>query len=154
MAKDLSLSKLSIFGEARRVTAVSILHWAHTRTSTKEHDLIFALANIFPEVMKEITIDYKQDIQVLMMQFYVALAKKDLSILLFQKHGSYKQICQISPSTVVEDSSTKEPEYRVPIQKFDLPSWTVVDGEHILSYSKYETSFANYTFNERVMQVT
>ena len=144
-------SEFPIFHDSYR-SAASILYSAHARISSREYDCIFALANVFPEIMNEIRIDYNQDIQELMMQFYVALAKKDLSILCFQKHDTYKGICQISPSVVVKDSAMKEPEYKVPIQKFDLPSWTGVGGEH---YSKnYRTSFKNYNVNGRLMEVT
>ncbi|KAG2221005.1 hypothetical protein INT45_004624 [Circinella minor] len=134
-------------------SAARILHCAHTRTSTKEHDHVFALANIFPDVMKEITIDYNQDIQELMIQFYGALAKKDLSILCFGPYHLYKSICRTSSSDGVKGDNIKELEYEVPITKFVLPSWTGVDGEHYYS-SNYQTSFKNYTVIGRVMQIT
>ncbi|KAI7846552.1 hypothetical protein BDC45DRAFT_577099 [Circinella umbellata] len=43
-----------------------------------EHDYIFALADIIPDVMKESTIDYNQDIEDYMIRFYGALAEKDM----------------------------------------------------------------------------
>ncbi|KAG2222363.1 hypothetical protein INT45_009836 [Circinella minor] len=133
--------------------AARILHWAHTRTSTKEHDHVFALANAFPEVMKEITIDYKQDFQKLIIQFYCALARHDLSILCFKNHTQYRKLCKTSSSNSIKEDNANESSYEVPIQKFDLPSWTGVYGEHY-EHNGYNTTFKNFTFNGRVMQVT
>ena len=145
--------RFPIFYHGSHRDAASVLHWAHARTTTKEHDHVFALVNISPEVMKEITIDYNQNSQKLMIQFYCALAKNDLSILCFRGHNQYKRICRPSSRDNSVHNSTKEREYTVPIQKFDLPSWTGVGGEHLL-YDNYRTCFKNYAVNGRVMQVT
>ena len=79
----ISKREFPIFHQDVNRDAAVILYSAHARTSTKEHDHVFALANIFPEIMKEITIDYNQDLQELMIRFYGALSKTDLSILCF-----------------------------------------------------------------------
>ena len=145
-----------IFSKLLDCSAASILHYAHTRTSTKEHDRIFALANIFPDIMKEITIDYNQDIQKLIIQFYGILAEKDLSILCFGGYTSegYTAICAMtsvnSPKTGI---SAKEIKSAIPILNFDLPSWTGVYGEHF-THGRTRTSFKNYSVVEKVMHVT
>ncbi|KAG2220999.1 hypothetical protein INT45_004618 [Circinella minor] len=131
----------------------TLLHYAHARTSTKEHDHIFALANVFPEVIKEIKIDYDQDIQELMIQFYGLLAKKDLNILYFGPYHDYKTMCKTSINYGTEGDSKSEAEYSIPIQKFNLPSWTGVYGEHDYR-AKYKTPFKNYIVNGNVLQVT
>ncbi|KAG2221007.1 hypothetical protein INT45_004626 [Circinella minor] len=131
----------------------TILHYAHARTSTKEHDHVFALANIFPEIMKEITVNYDQDIHDLMIQFYGLLAKTDLSILCFRRYYNYKIICKTTISYCIEENSTRETEYNIPVQKSNLPSWTGVYGEHDYRIN-YKTSFKNYTVNGKILQVT
>ncbi|KAG2223024.1 hypothetical protein INT45_012323 [Circinella minor] len=133
----------------------SILYYAHARTSTKEHDRIFALANIFPDIMKQITIDYKQDIQELIIQFYGLLAKKDLSIMCFGQYTyeGYLSICKTACSNSINDSSTKKARYTIPIQKYDLPSWTGVHGQHWKN-DMYKTPFENYTVIGRALQLT
>ena len=109
------------------------LHWAHTRPSTKPHDHVFALVNIFPDIMNKLLIDYTQDIQNLMINFYWLLSEKDLSILCFRSRTScaYKTMCKTSSSNNMINDGTMEPEYEVPIQKLDLPFRTDVDGEHL-----------------------
>ncbi|KAG2222359.1 hypothetical protein INT45_009832 [Circinella minor] len=134
----------------------TILHYAHARTSTKEHDRVFALANIFPEIMEQITIDYNQDIEELMMRFYYLLAKKDLSILCFgpyTDHG-YKTMCKTAfNNRGIEDDTKRGTENGIPIKKYDLPSWTGVNGEHY-KYGGYETCMNNYMVIEETLQVT
>ncbi|KAI9247680.1 hypothetical protein BDA99DRAFT_253456 [Phascolomyces articulosus] len=93
-----------------------ILHYAHQRTSTKDHDRVFALIHLFPEFIdhknephpfkkliirhfcgvfstknsiNKIRIDYSQPFEDLMIQFYGLLAKKDISILIFGKNRNY-----------------------------------------------------------------
>ncbi|KAI7851154.1 hypothetical protein BDC45DRAFT_572241 [Circinella umbellata] len=63
-----------VWGQLHYFTLCSRTH------STKEHDHVFALAKILPEIMKKITVDYDQDIPELIIQFYGLLAKKDLRI--------------------------------------------------------------------------
>ena len=141
-----------IFRKNPVYTIAIILHHAHTRTSTKEHDHVFALANVLPDVMKKITVDYHQDIKELMIRFYDILAEKDLSILCFEKHIDYSAMFENINQT---KNSCKEEtdEYSAPVQKFNLPSWTGVNGVHIQA-TPFKTSFKNYTINGRTMQVT
>ncbi|KAI7851215.1 hypothetical protein BDC45DRAFT_516737 [Circinella umbellata] len=131
-----------IFHKNVDTDVASLLHYAHTRTSTKDHDHIFALANIFPDIIKEIKIDYKQDIQELMLKFYGLLIKKDLGVLCF---GPF--------SKSAKENETNVAEYKSPMQKFDLPSWTGINGEHF-KYSYYKTDFTNYAVVGRALQVT
>ncbi|KAI9258027.1 hypothetical protein BDA99DRAFT_583621 [Phascolomyces articulosus] len=63
--------------------ACTALYHAHKRVSTKDHDRIFSLANIFPQTMKYISINYDQNAIDLMLQFYKALVLMDIRLLLF-----------------------------------------------------------------------
>ncbi|KAI8138216.1 hypothetical protein BJV82DRAFT_717613 [Fennellomyces sp. T-0311] len=92
--------------------ASMILRHLHARRSTKEHDKLFAVQNIFPSVFADSPIDisYNEPITPLMISVYSKLAVHDLSMLCFG-HASKK--------------------YHSTIQKYDLPSWTGVAGEHI-----------------------
>ncbi|KAG2222360.1 hypothetical protein INT45_009833 [Circinella minor] len=144
-----------IFHELFHCDVTTALYYAHTRISTKEHDHVFAFANIFPEILKEIKIDYKQDIHELMIQFYGILAKKDISILTFRGKtaDNYEPTYETPSSDNPKNSSTTKAECEGTIQKFDLPTWTGVYGEHDKSGS-YKTSFKNYTVSGRVLQLT
>ncbi|KAI9250177.1 hypothetical protein BDA99DRAFT_608478 [Phascolomyces articulosus] len=107
-----------------------ILYHAHQRTSTKEHNRVFALLNIFPDIIDKINIDYNQPLEDLMIQFYGHLAKKDITILFFTKTF-----------------------FILPIQKYSfLPSWTGVHGEHDLDSTS--SSFQNYDVIGKTMHVT
>ena len=64
--------------------------------------------------MNEITIDYNQDIQELMIQFYGALAKRDLTILCFRSHDDYPVICQTPSTGGTTDKNIYEGNYKVP----------------------------------------
>ncbi|KAI9244204.1 hypothetical protein BDA99DRAFT_610226 [Phascolomyces articulosus] len=87
-----------------------ILWHAHQRESTRKHDRVFALMHLFPDLITDqISFDYKQPIEDLMVQFYGLLAKKDISILYFQKPYAYK-------------SKVRDYDF--------LPSWTGYHGEH------------------------
>ncbi|KAI9262355.1 heterokaryon incompatibility protein-domain-containing protein, partial [Phascolomyces articulosus] len=68
----------------------TMLFYAHKRTSTSDHDRVFAMANLFPDLMKHISIDYDQPFEDLMIQFYSLLAKKCITILFFGSHKKYK----------------------------------------------------------------
>ena len=115
-----------------------------------ERDRVFALANIYPEVLNQICVEYssKRPILEMLIEFYGFLAKQDLSILCFHQYGNYiytklgwnKTRDEIDLNNVA------------PIQKYDLPSWTGVNGEHVNKY--FKTSFGNYTITGRIMQVT
>ncbi|KAI9249702.1 hypothetical protein BDA99DRAFT_542010 [Phascolomyces articulosus] len=88
---------------------------AHFRTSSKDHDKIFSLANIFPDMFKNMEINYKIDIKTTFHHFYRTIATHDLSILCF---GS--------------NLFDKGEEYRVNTMKnHNLPSWTGVSGIHL-----------------------
>lgn len=128
-----------------KLDAATILHYAHTRTSTKERDRVFALANIFPDVMKNITIDYSQEVQELAIQFYIILAKMYLSILCFGQHEDY--------GIIFNNINNSKKQCQVPIQKFNLPSWTGVYGEHLKQVT-LETPFKNYMVNRRIIEIT
>ena len=56
---------------------------AHFRTSTKPHDMLLALSNIFAHIFDDIDIDYDTDIKTIFNRFYRTIALRDLSILCF-----------------------------------------------------------------------
>ncbi|KAI7847934.1 hypothetical protein BDC45DRAFT_610664 [Circinella umbellata] len=165
-------------------TVCMVLWYAHIRTSTNSHDRVFALANLFPEIIQQIKMDYDQSIIDLMVHFYGLLAQKDLTILCFGPHQEYEKIrrqasnncASTSVSTMplsplpllVDDNSSSiskgtdntqlqklqpQQEYQVPIQEFDLPSWTGVYGEH-LKNNYITTTFKNFSIRGRFMHVT
>ena len=88
---------------------------AHFRTSTKPHDRIFALANIFVHIFDEFEINYSTNVQEVFNKFYRHVATEDLSILCF---GS-----NLAPSGRFRLLST--------MGDYSLPSWTGIAGWHI-----------------------
>ncbi|KAI9488003.1 hypothetical protein BDB00DRAFT_933074 [Zychaea mexicana] len=152
----------------------TILYYAHIRTTTKEHDRVFALANLLPDIMSSITVNYDQPIDDLLLHFYGLLAQKDISILCFGCHKDYTRIgrpkddlaeatdvsFQLKELLTGAKLRQRQP-YTVPIQTHCqlLPTWTGVQGEHILplrhEYSDYpKTTFKSYTVNGEFMHVT
>ncbi|KAG2219336.1 hypothetical protein INT45_006869 [Circinella minor] len=132
----------------------AVLHYAQTRTSTKEHDHIFALANIFPDIIKQITVNYNQDVQDLMLQFYGLLAKHDLRILCFGRIAYDNDMHKPSPGHSMEgDDMDKVKCEQGLVQKFDLPSWTGVHGKYY-KYGYRKTIFKNYTVSGKVLKIT
>ncbi|KAI7851174.1 hypothetical protein BDC45DRAFT_516571 [Circinella umbellata] len=103
--------------------------------------------------MKQITVDYEQDILELIIQFYGLLAKKDIRILCFGPYSFYQTTCKISSYKSTKDKGSEKEDFYIPIQKYNLPSWTGVNGEH--NYWKIDKpSFENYTVNGRVLEIT
>ncbi|KAI9264083.1 hypothetical protein BDA99DRAFT_48016 [Phascolomyces articulosus] len=91
------------------------LNQAHFRTSSKEHDKIFSLANIFPDMFKNMEINYEIDIKATFHHFYRTIATIGLSILCFASNLVYYG-----------------KESRVNTMKnHNLPSWTGVSGYHL-----------------------
>ncbi|KAI7851197.1 heterokaryon incompatibility protein-domain-containing protein [Circinella umbellata] len=90
------------------------LHHAHFRTSTKPHDMVFALINTFAHLCDEIEINYSTDIQTTLNNFYRHIALQDLSILCF---GSAR-----GQSGSKQKQST--------MGNYNLLSWTGVHGVH------------------------
>ncbi|KAI9268231.1 hypothetical protein BDA99DRAFT_558398 [Phascolomyces articulosus] len=105
----------TLFQRPAEQNVCAVLYYAHARESSKEHDRVFSLVNIFPDIMDEITIDYDQPLLDLLIQFYGHLAKKDLSILSHQ----FSML------------GGRNENYIAPIKSYDLPSWTGVAGEHM-----------------------
>ncbi|KAI9259568.1 hypothetical protein BDA99DRAFT_513568 [Phascolomyces articulosus] len=101
------------FKNRKLKSANQVLKYAQFRTSAKEHDKIFALANIFHGVIP-IDIDYDSDIQQVVYNFYRRVAERDLSVMCFgtvrSKGGGVRLKSMMSC-------------YR-------LPSWTGVRGLH------------------------
>ena len=90
------------------------LREAHFRTSTKPHDMMFALANTFAHMFDEIETNYQTDVQTTFNNFYRHAATKELSMLCF---GSI-----LSPDGDIALKHTMD--------DYSLPSWTGIDGYH------------------------
>ena len=91
------------------------LAFAHFRTSTRPHDIIFALKNTLAHLFRDIDCSYNTTVQATFNDFYRQIATRDLSILGF---GS-----SLYPDGEEQKQST--------MNKYDLPSWTGVSGAHI-----------------------
>ncbi|KAI9249677.1 hypothetical protein BDA99DRAFT_541986 [Phascolomyces articulosus] len=101
------------------------LNQAHFRTSSKEHDKIFSLVNIFPDMFKNMEINYKIDIKTTLHHFYRTIATHDLSILCFG-------------SNLTNDGE----EIRVNTMKnHNLPSWTGVSGDYLCDHVAATTTW-------------
>ncbi|KAI8138879.1 hypothetical protein BJV82DRAFT_673226 [Fennellomyces sp. T-0311] len=91
--------------------------YARTRTSSRAHDRIFALANMFPDVKHGINFTYDQPLLDLMVRFFGLLVHKDLTMLLFG--------APIDP-TISDEKATDRPQ-----DANYLPSWTGINGVHM-----------------------
>ncbi|KAI7847786.1 hypothetical protein BDC45DRAFT_525119 [Circinella umbellata] len=96
-------------------TASTVLRHFHTRRSTKEHDRLFALSNIFHNI-DDLHITSKKSVLTQMVDLYSKIANHDLTILCFGKPT------KAYPSTMRQYCS-------------QLPSWTGVSGEHVYAKS-------------------
>ncbi|KAI9258029.1 heterokaryon incompatibility protein-domain-containing protein [Phascolomyces articulosus] len=113
----------SICVKSLKWAACTTLYHAHRRLSTKAHDRIFSLANIYPdETMDKISFTYNQPILELMNQFYRALAKCDIRIMLFGVN--YK----------MDNFGMKFREKYAT----GLPSWVGMTNTHLLQLSLYD----------------
>ncbi|KAI9250446.1 hypothetical protein BDA99DRAFT_563969 [Phascolomyces articulosus] len=140
----------------------TVLYYAHTRRTTKEHDRVFAIANLFPELMDQITVGYDQPILDFLIKFYGILARHDLSILYFGRDEDYKRIVERSSFNTSPSADNQQQEQQqqngslIPIRNYDLPSWTGVEGEHDLNHFSgglWKTSFKNYSVDGRSMKI-
>ncbi|KAG2215392.1 hypothetical protein INT45_008001 [Circinella minor] len=141
-----------------RLNVAMVLYHAHRRETTKEHDRIFALANIFPGILDSLHVSYSQPLHDAMIQFYGLLAKQDLSILCFGEYDHYKRTFLERKywykSTL--PSSVANWYQNVPIRKHDLPSWSGAFGEHLICSdlkSLWKTDFQNYNVIGRTMEI-
>ncbi|KAI8137908.1 heterokaryon incompatibility protein-domain-containing protein [Fennellomyces sp. T-0311] len=112
-------SRESMFFE---LNAAIILLRARKRTTTLPHDHYFALANMLPDKMSDLSLTYDQPLEDLAAQFYERLAKDDLSILYFGM--AYDPDEEQARIMRTEDDK--------------LPSWTGVHGLHIRDLFDYE----------------
>ncbi|KAI8143093.1 hypothetical protein BJV82DRAFT_116705 [Fennellomyces sp. T-0311] len=104
-----------------RWIACTALWYPKKRTSSKAYDQIFALTNIFPELMDKITFSYDQPLHDLMFNFYRALAQKDISVLLF---GT-----PVDPDAGDQITTTRQSKSSL------LPSWTGANGVHVPQFA-------------------
>ncbi|KAI7853081.1 hypothetical protein BDC45DRAFT_570601 [Circinella umbellata] len=136
-----------------RWNAATVLYFAHSRDCTNAHDRVFALANLYPHLMDQIDVNYKQDLDGLLLKFYGMLAQEDLSVLCFGEDGEhYKDIEQNVFGQQEKEDST------ILIRNYDLPSWTGINGQHELfgggtSTGLWKTTFKNYSIDGRFMKL-
>ena len=123
--------------------ASTTLWYARTRTSTKAHDRVFALINIFPELKDGINFSYRQPLMDLMVEFYELLAQNDLSILLYGAANYIESDEEIAANRREEASL--------------LPSWTGSAGLHLsqdqLKMELINTTIAEYSVSEKCMTI-
>ncbi|KAI9262347.1 hypothetical protein BDA99DRAFT_605232 [Phascolomyces articulosus] len=113
---DFSACMLDFANQQRGGGSVNqALSQAHFRTSSKEHDKILSLANIFPDIFKNMKINYKIDIKTTFNHFYRTIATHDISILCFGSN-LYNNGEEIRVNTM---------------KNHNLPSWTGVSGYHL-----------------------
>ncbi|KAI8141244.1 hypothetical protein BJV82DRAFT_670871 [Fennellomyces sp. T-0311] len=123
--------------------ACTVLWYARIRTSSKAHDQVFALANIFPEYKDDIDFNYHQPVCDLALKFYRLLAQNDHSILAFG-----------TPIDTDADDELSKTRRNV---ASTLPSWTGINGAHVpqvdFYYEHAQASF-HYTITEKCMHLT
>ncbi|KAI8137691.1 hypothetical protein BJV82DRAFT_661158, partial [Fennellomyces sp. T-0311] len=123
-----------------RWNASNMLCHIRGRTSSRLHDIFFALANMVPHIMNEINFGYNQSLQTLAVQFLSQLAKNDLSILCFGGNDDSD-----SPRKILGQESDVL-----------LPSWAGNDGDNIPTTAdeNMETNFTDYTITDGIMHTT
>ncbi|KAI9278419.1 heterokaryon incompatibility protein-domain-containing protein [Phascolomyces articulosus] len=127
---NLSTSLLDFANQGNgRGTVNQALQEAHFRTSTKHHDIILSLANVFPGMFEHINTSYKAPVQTLFNDFYRHIATVDHSILCF---GS-SLFPSGRPRQVTENM----------MRDFNLPSWSGARGKHSLYRVTTTTTLLN-----------
>ncbi|KAG2218774.1 hypothetical protein INT45_012994 [Circinella minor] len=111
----LSDALLDFGGSQGQDSVNQALSFAHFQTSTKSHDMIFALKNTFAHMFEEMEISYSTDIQTTFNKFYQHIATVDLSILCFGSNSL--------PNGDINQEHT--------IHSYTLPSWTGTAGAHV-----------------------
>jgi hypothetical protein len=113
----------------KTISSNKVLRFAHQRTSTKNNDKIFALINIFHDII-DIEPDYSRNFIDLANDFYSQLIKNDLSIICFGK--SFDNL-----------------KNRINIK---LPSWTGINGSHCMGNITYEKNI-KYSIKKNNMKL-
>ncbi|KAI8137647.1 heterokaryon incompatibility protein-domain-containing protein [Fennellomyces sp. T-0311] len=104
---------VSDLAEPTKATANMVLRQAHIRNTTKEHDRVYALANIFADTVEMPTVNYKRPAAEVLTEYYCKIAAADLSILSFGKPHPKQKVTEF------------QKRYRDV-----LPSWTGINGMH------------------------
>ncbi|KAI7848120.1 hypothetical protein BDC45DRAFT_524362, partial [Circinella umbellata] len=100
--------------EHKKGSVNQALSFAHFRTSTKQHDIVYALKNTFSYIFDDMKVNYSADIKTVFDNFYRHVATEDLSILCFGSNSDLDgNIYSINT-----------------MDKYNLPSWTGVAGRH------------------------
>ncbi|KAI7853634.1 hypothetical protein BDC45DRAFT_570008 [Circinella umbellata] len=114
--------------EQGKWNASTALWFARTRSSTEQHDWIFALANMFPAIKSGITFRYDMSISELTIQFYRLLMEHDPTVLLFGEPYTSIDIKILNRRRQQHHqqlgSGTKD-------SSIMSPSWTGIFGTHI-----------------------
>ncbi|KAG2220651.1 hypothetical protein INT45_014081 [Circinella minor] len=176
------LLKLSVYKE--KYSIPNILRHLNMRTTTNDYDQVYALANLFPKIIKKSAIDSHKPCEDLMVQLYGLLAKKDVSIMLLKDYnttanykcktkttGSSSSLSsssrttnenktttsgsRITISTSATTTTTTEAACRAPVQKYNMPSWCGnLSNGEHLNDTIKTTLFKNYTIIGRSLKVT
>ncbi|KAG2218006.1 hypothetical protein INT45_001549 [Circinella minor] len=100
--------------EHKKGSVNQALSFAHFRTSTKQHDMIYALKNTFSYMFDDMEVSYSAEIKLVFDDFYRHVATEDLSILCFGSNGTLDGTINLKST----------------MDKYNLPSWTGVAGRH------------------------
>ncbi|KAI9489913.1 heterokaryon incompatibility protein-domain-containing protein [Zychaea mexicana] len=122
---DILSGDLLDFNNRKHKSANQALSEAHFRTSTRQHDKVFVLANIFPDMFDRMEISYDIDPQTMFHTFYQNIIASDLSLLCF---GSILDV-------------SKTPTNKSTMLDHNLPSWTGIGGLHVPYHMTTATSF-------------
>ncbi|KAG2218771.1 hypothetical protein INT45_012991 [Circinella minor] len=118
---DFLSSTLLDFGgrtEQNKGSVNQALAYAHFRTSTKPHDMIYALKNTFYHMFDGMEISYSTNIKTAFNDFYRHVVTNDLSILCFGSNLRFDGDARLKST----------------MDSYNLPSWTGVSGSHADSY--------------------
>ncbi|KAI7847604.1 hypothetical protein BDC45DRAFT_525583, partial [Circinella umbellata] len=101
--------------ERNKVSVNQALAFAHFRTSTKPHDIIYALKNTFSHMFDDIEVNYSRDIRTVFDEFYRHITIADLSILCFGSINNFDGSIRMQST----------------MDSYNLPSWTGTAGVHV-----------------------
>ncbi|KAI9276886.1 hypothetical protein BDA99DRAFT_494344 [Phascolomyces articulosus] len=113
----------NICTEQAKWNASTVLWFARARSSSKAHDWIFALVNMFPAIKDGITFRYDMPITDLTLQFYRLLIEHDQTVLMFgAPYTSSDRKALSQRQSLLEENGHGG---------VFSPSWTGIDGTHI-----------------------
>ncbi|KAG2217619.1 hypothetical protein INT45_004174 [Circinella minor] len=115
--------------EQGKWNASTALWFARTRSSTEQHDWIFALTNMFPAIKPGITFRYDMTISALTIQFYRLLMEHDPTILLFGEPYTSNDLKVLNRRR--QQHHHQQGASDIKDNSIMSPSWTGIFGTHI-----------------------